>query len=84
MSLIQLQVIDVSSNKLQSIDFLNQFTNLEKIIAKNNNIQRVNLWTYKLTELDLEGNLLKIFPMFENLQKLRILNLKFNRLKLIK
>ncbi len=56
MSLIQLQVIEVSSNKLQSIDFLNQFTNLEKIIAKNNNIQRVNLWTYKLTELDLEGN----------------------------
>ena len=56
MPLIQLQVIDVSSNKLQSIDFLNQFTNLEKIIAKNNNIQRVNLWTYKLTELDLESN----------------------------
>jgi hypothetical protein len=56
MSLNQLIEIDVSSNKLQSIDFLNQFTNLVKITAKNNNIQRLNLWTYMLMELNLECN----------------------------
>jgi hypothetical protein len=38
MPMINLQDIDVSSNYLESIDFFNQFPNLEKIVAKNNKI----------------------------------------------
>lgn len=57
-------VIDVSNNKLHSIDVLNCFPNLKNLIASNNLIKEVNLKLNFLEELILSNNQLQEVYLF--------------------
>lgn len=84
------QVIDLSSNKLQSItkELFNSFTNLRKLILRRNKINKIYENSFiglsKLETLDLsENNLTILTNVFIPLKNLQHLNLSRNNIQFI-
>lgn len=88
-SLKGLHHLDVSENKIKSIDNLNtsNFQNLSSLNLANNNISHINIDTFKplkntLVYLDVSNNRLEKFPVaICELKALSDLDLSFNRMK---
>ena len=51
--------VDVSNNKLKSIDILNGFSRLREIKAHDNKIEEIDLKLDNLEDLDISGNKLQ-------------------------
>lgn len=84
------QVIDLSSNKLQSVtkELFNNFTNLRKLILRRNKINKIYENSFfglsKLETLDLSENSLTILTnVFIPLKNLQHLNLSRNNIQFI-
>ena len=82
-SIINLRILDISSNQFQDFLSFHQLPNLEKINISNNKLQNVfglNLCE-KLYEIDCSNNLFKEVPTdFLSINTLEILNLNGNEL----
>jgi len=59
-----LQRVDISRNKLLSIQPLMDFKNLRFLNARNNRIVEINFELPNIEEIDLSANSLRSFPIF--------------------
>lgn len=71
----------ICHNDLASIDDLDRFKELRRIIANNNYISRVRLALDRLETLDLSNNALTTIPNLVALPKLKVLNLLSNNIR---
>ena len=78
--MLDLLKIDVSQNDLESIDWLNQFKQLQQITAVRCHLRQVNLDLPRLVELNLKNNFIERMPSFRSMPNLQIIMLKANNM----
>ena len=83
----ELEVLDLSSNKITKLDFLQNFENLKELNLKNNEITSIKVFGkckfQNLEKLNLESNELTSIEVLEkcNFENLEELNLNKNEIK---